>query len=283
MKERKDLLKEFEKMHLQWFAQDDDDDEIEIEDDDDVEFLVEGRDEIPEETVEEEGPSREDLQRELNELKERQSLVAGQLGDRKSLEDGFNKLSQVLTEQRANQGLPENEQVPSWEEVKKQLGKNFYDDPMNAIEQAINHAVKYDIAPAFRQTQDMVSKTAISTSKHAAASNDMNKMIMDRFNDEVEETVKKLPHSPDVYEKACQQVGMNHLTDIVAFQVDEAMKNSGSPTLAKRPSSNVMPSSVVTTGKSTSKERRILTKDQREWADKKGVAYEDAWAVFNAK
>ena len=286
-KRKNDFLESLQGMHLQWFAEaveieEEEDDSLE---DDSVEFLVEGRDEIPPIEEEESGPSREELLRELTDLKERQSLVSSQLGDRKSLEEGFSKLSEALERQRESGNLKNEEALPSWEETKKRLAKNFYDDPMTAVEETLRYFVKSEIAPAFQQTQDMLSKTAVSTSKQLASSNDMNKMIMDRFHDEVEAAVKRLPQSPDVYEKACQQVGMNHFTDIVAFQVEESLKGtSGNATpTTKRPTSNVNPSSIGNVGKSTHKERRILTRDQKDWADKKGVSYEDAWAVFNTK
>jgi len=277
------LLDQLEGMHLQWFA----DGEVEIEDEteeEEIEFLVEGRDEIPEESKEDDGPSKETLMAELNALREKQSLVDNQLGDRKTLEEGFSKLSQALAEQKSAGNIAP-ESMPAWEEVKKKLAKNFYDDPMNAIEETLRYFVKSEIAPAFQQTQDMLSKTAVSTSKQLAVANPTNKMIMDKFGDEVEAAVKTLPHSPDVYDKACQQVGMNHFTDIVQFQVQEALKEGGGQSAPTRsPSSNVMPSGVPSVGKTSSnKTRRILTKDQKEWADRKGVTYEDAWAVFNAK
>ena len=282
MKEDK-LLGVLENMHLQWFA----DAEVEIESEEEepeVEFLVEGRDEIPDEEPKEDGPSKEALMAELESLRQQQSLVSEQLGDRKTLEEGFSKLSQALVEQREN-GNVAAENMPSWEELKKKLSKNFYDDPMTAVEETLKYFVQSEIAPAFKQTQDMLSKTAISTSRQLAVANPTNKMIMDKFGDEVEETVKKLPHTPDVYEKACQQVGMNHFTDIVQFQVQEAMSNAGNNNAVNsKPTSNVLPSGIVSQGKtSNNKVRRILTKDQKEWADRKGVTYEDAWAVFNNK
>lgn len=301
MKERNDAREALERMHLQWFAdaqEDDetvDEDEPDEDDEDNFEILVEGRDEIPEEEPEptEEGPSRDELMSELEALKQQQQQANSQLGDRQTLESGFDKLSRILEQQQQGQASQQQQKGPqeSPEQFKKRITKNFYDDPAASIEEMIDYAIQSKIAPAFQQTHDMVSKTAMSTSKQVAASNPTNKLILDRFGDEVEAAVKSLSPGPDVYDRACQQVGMSHFTDIVQAQVEEAVnggsnEGSNAASTGKKPTSNVNPAGNPSRGaapKASKAKKRVLTKDQRAAADRMGLTYESAWRYFNEK
>lgn len=288
--ENEEVFETLASIHLQWFAEDDDEedgveiDEEEDEEEDDIPILVEGRDEIPEEDdSEEEGPSREDLLRELEEIRSREEANRARLEDKETLSDGFQKLSQILEQQNSAQSQQQQSQE-TWDDVKKRLKDSFYDDPVAAMEEAMKYMVKSEIAPAFQELHGTVSKTAMATSRQMAAQNPTNKTILEKYGDEVEAAVKSLPPGPDVYERACQQVGMQHFTDIVQASVQEAMGAAASSSKTSRPSSNMNPSgSSGSRGASPKKKakRRVLTAAQREAADKMGLSYDAAWSVFN--
>jgi len=281
------LTEQLERMHLQWFADAEEypegEPEVDNEPEEEEEFkiYIEGQDEIPEEPEEEEGPSKEELLAQLQQLQEKQSFAATQLGDRQTLEKGFKDLANVLTNQQQNQQQMLTKPTETWDQVKKRLAADFYTDPMAAIEEALKFAIQTEVAPAFHQTQDLVSKTAMSTSRQIAETNPTNKLILDKYRDEVDNTVKGLPSTPDVYEKACQQVGMAHFTEIMQEQVQSMMQEQ--PTKKVLPKSNVMPTGVASRGVAKQTKPRVLTKEQKAMADAAGITYEAAYRYFNEK
>ena len=292
MRRTQDIEMALRRMHLQWFAEDDEEVDPpiegavdEVEDEDDFQILVEGRDEIPpeeEEVPREEGPSREELLSELASLRARQELTTSQLGDRETLERGFDRLSQVLSSQQgaSQQGTGPQE---TWDDVKKRLSKDFYNDPMSALEEALKFAIRTEVAPAFHQTQELVSKTALTASRQAAEANPSNKTILDRYRKEVEEEVGRLPGGPDVYERACQTVGMRHFDELIEARLEAALAEKGSDRGARpRPTSNVSPTGVGSRATTKKTPRRVLTIKQREAADAAGISYEAAWDYFNS-
>lgn len=290
--EGQEALEVLQGMHLQWFgdvAVDDDEvgDEGPVDDADDdpdeeedIPLYLEGRDELPEE--EETGPDPLELQAKLEAAQAEKAAYEARLADREAMTSGFSELAKVFKEQASVQGQAAQQQAPgeSWDAVKKRLSKSFYDDPVGAMEEAMRYMVANDIAPAFQTLKGELSKTAMTASRQAATMSETNKMIMERYRDEVEEAVKQLPASPDVYEKACQQVGMNHLTDLVAMQVEAATVAAKAP---KRPTSNVKPGGGPASRGTGAKapKRRVLTKAQQEAADRMGLSYEAYWNVMN--
>lgn len=258
-------------------GQTDDTTTVDDDDEDDFEILVEGRDEIPPDNEEtspaDEGPSKEELLSELEVLRQKQTAAE----DRQTLQSGFDKLSQILEKQQSS-ATPTTPSEPqeTWEDLKKRLSQNFYDDPVGAMDEMVRFAVQREIVPAFQQTQNQLAKTATLTSKQAASANPTNKLILENYGDEVEEMVKTLPPGPDVYDRACQQVGFNHLTDLVELKTKEQAAT------ASRPTSNVHPTGrSPSRGQQKPKKRRVLTKQQREYADRVGLTYEAAWRYFN--
>lgn len=280
------LLEKLERVHLQWFADAEEvvvEDENVEEDEEDFKIYIEGQDDIPEEEPEEEGPSKEELLSQLTRLQEQQAAATNQLGDRQTLEKGFQDLASVLTNQQQQQ--PTTAQpTETWDQVKKRLASDFYNDPMAAIEEALKFAIQTEVAPAFHQTQELLSKTAMTTSRQIAETNPTNKLILEKYRDEVDSAVRSLPPTPDVYEKACQQVGMNHFTDIMQEQVQAMIQEQASGTAAPKkalPKSNVMPTGVATRGVAKTSKPKVLTKQQKALADAAGITYEAAYRYFN--
>jgi len=277
------------RMHGQWFADDDDvddvddDDEVVVEDDDDdddIPLYLEGRDEIPADDDGDAGPDAEALQSRLAALEEEKAAYEARLADREVMTSGFSELTKVFREQAEAGKATAKTTAEPWEAVKKRLSKSFYDDPVAAMEEAMKYMVTNDIAPAFQSLQGEVSKTALAASRQGAKANDTNRMIMEKYSSEVEAAVKGLPAGSDVYERACQQVGMAHLTDLVAMQVE---LSAGTKEKAPRPTSNVNPSgSGGSRGtKKRSSKPRVLTTKQQEAANKMGVSFESYWNVIN--
>lgn len=278
------LLEKLEGMHLQWFADAEEvvvEEEESAEEEEDFKIYIEGQDDIPEEEPEEEGPSKEELLAQLNRLQEQQAAATNQLGDRQTLEKGFQDLASVLTKQQAPQAPAQP--TENWDQVKKRLAHDFYNDPMAAIEEALKFAIQTEVAPAFQQTQELLSKTAMTTSRQIAETNPTNKLILEKYRDEVDSAVRSLPPTPDVYEKACQQVGMNHFTDIMQEQVQAMIQEQASGTETKKvlPKSNVMPTGVASRGVAKTSKPKVLTKQQKALADAAGITYEAAYRYFN--
>lgn len=274
------------RLHHQWFAEDDValDDDVGLDnddddaDDDDVPILLEGRDEIP--SDEPVGPSSDELQSRLDELEAQKQAYEQRLADREAMSSGFNQMAELLKrQQEAGQQSALQQPGESYDALKKRLSKAFYDDPVAAVEEMLKHVVTHDVAPAFQNLQGELSKTARLTSRQVAAQSDTNKMILERFGDEVEEMVKSLPSTPDVYEKACQQVGMQHLTDLVQWQVEQTTATAAPA--SRKPTSNVKPSTTGPasrgTGTAAPAKRRVLSRAEQATADAMGLSYEAYW------
>lgn len=243
-------------------------DDYDDDEDGEFEILVEGRDEIPSE--EDAGPTADELRAELERLKSEQATATARLSDRETFASGFDKLSALLEKQHAAGQTPTAD-AETWESLEKRLKKNFYDDPVESMKEMLQYFVRTEVGPAFQNVQNAVGQTALVTSRQMAAQDETNKIVLEKYSKEVEEVVKSLPSGPDVYERACRQVGMNHFTELLS---EMATGKSPSPS---RPRSNVNPSGpgVGRPTTTSGKKRVVLTSADRAKADSMGMAYDD--------
>jgi len=151
------------------------------------------------------------------------------------------------------------------------------------MEEMLKYVASTEIVPALNETRNMISSTATITSKQVALNNETNKTIYDRYGEEVERLVKTLPPTPDVYEKAFQQVGVQHMNEILEERIQAAVAEATqglTKPKPKTPSTGVTPQGGGSRAPVKKAARRVLPAHLRDLADAKGMTYEDMYRAY---
>ena len=126
-----------------------------------------------------------------------------------------------------------------YENLKKDANENFWDKPVEYIEKLMQHnsqSSKEELYPLLNQIVGNVSESSKKISRTAAREDATNALVLDNYKDEVEEEVKQLPATADVYNQACQRVAQRHISDIVQMQVEEQLQKKRRPKPTRRAS-----------------------------------------------
>jgi hypothetical protein len=186
------------------------------------------------------------------------------LGILKELEDLKSKLDRPKEDARPQpQPQPQLEDYASF---KKKLADKAFTDPIEAMEEYFNRRIQEHIAPAYGQLAQQMSQVALGASKLQAMSDPMNKMVAEKWSREVDEAVKTLPPSVDVYAQACQRVAMNHIGDLVRMKVEEELNKK-----PEVPPKGAVPDAVAKSPEAKQKKVIRLTEEQMKKAKARGI------------
>ena len=180
---------------------------------------------VEEETPTQESPaedvakgSREEFQKLMEEL----NYVKNQQAGTKELMAGLREvIEKVSTSKPPTQPPPEEKPKEDYLTFRKRIEELMVSDPVKGLEEMLGRYVAEQIAPAFQQLAGQTTATTLATSRSLAQQDPTNRMVMEKWGKEVEEVVRGLPPGPDVFDRACKQVAMGHLSEIIQLQVKE--------------------------------------------------------------
>lgn len=194
--------------------------------------------EDPDEKLPEEhrGKSKEDLIREMEEIKKQQQEISGKADANVALRESIAQLGETLSQQ--NRGVSSAQQIdPSRiqemrqkqiEELRKDMQEKFFDDPITVLD-------KYNELKTAPIVEQLLTKN-IPVARKLAELDPKTSSTMSKYGDEVDRIVAGLSPAqrldPDVYAKAAKMVRAEHLeeevNDIVSQKVaEELAKQTG--------------------------------------------------------
>ncbi len=175
---------------------------------------------VPPATKVEEKPKED-----VNALLQQFAALQGQLSGAKQqsdLQPVLEQISNLAQSIREAQNKGQEKPLDDYATFIKGLEEKQYESPLATSQAYFEYMFKSVIAPMFQELQGTVSKTAVATAKQTASADPTNAFIMKMYGPEVEALVAKLPPGPDSYQKACAQVGMNHLSEVIDARIKEA-------------------------------------------------------------
>lgn len=264
-----------ENVHLQWFAdaQEEMDSEVEYEEDDEVEILFE--DEVPNESEEDQSSDvSDDLKGQISSLQEKVDQ-AKESSTEDRIARGFDSLSESLKEIVGKQKDP-NQSNAEWDAEQKELqdilgdiDNKFYDSPNKAL----MAWARSNIAPAFQQMQEKITKlegelaeTKGFTERSKLEKSGSNKFVLDQYGDEVDKKAKDVG-----YHQAIKDVTFDHLDEIIADKITNASQGTSTE---KPPAKGASPSGASASD-AKPKRRVVLSagqKNQVEELKKRGLS-----------
>lgn len=232
MNTKRGLTEALERMHLQWFADPDiEDDGVEEAPRDEQpdrawgaldDEIEEYDDSAPEEPVEDAGPSLEEVARKISDFEARSQgsshneALAGalsQLGDAiKDLKSsGASKAEQDRAAATAEK---------TYQELLKEAENTYYDHPVETLDKLVTAKIREMVGPGLRQVAEIAQATRRGFSEFEAKSDSTGERVLKNYRSEVDEEVNK---NGGDYRAAVQTVAGRHMTDLIQMGIDEAM------------------------------------------------------------
>ena len=169
-----------------------------------------------------------------------QARLDGAKQNESQLQPVLAQIADLAQSIRDTQGKTQAAPVEDYATFMKKLEEKQYESPLSTSQAYFEYMFKTVIAPMFNELQGTVSKTAAVTAKQAASNDPTNAYILKTYGTEVESIASKLPPGPDLYQRACAQVGMLHLGEIVDARVRETQVQAKPVPPAKNASPGVV-------------------------------------------
>ena len=170
---------------------------------DDREIIVEGVDEDPEAKSEPQGPSTDELAKELDEIKRQNEELAQKADSNLALQAGIRDLKDSIR-QPVVQPAPIQKPGESDAAFADRLKEGLLDDPDKLLDEKMNRR----LSPVF----DKILSTNLSLQKKLTRIEKGDSF--DRYSTEIEQEVQNMDRTdPDVYGKAHDMVVSRHLSD----------------------------------------------------------------------
>lgn len=235
-----------------------------------------------EEAEREEGPSREELLRQVQEYKEQALRGQESQGTQAALMELVQTLKDQPRGQQQQQGVPQQRAGESDEDFAKRFQEELFEGE-NAFKN-IQELVKRTVGPAF----GAMGQSNVELSREVVQTSPKYSTIWDRYSKEIEEEVQQTPMEnrpfiPNIYQKAAEKVRARHLDELQSEKLEELVEKRVMEELEKRglgkkkesPPPNFSESGgnfPSRRGKDREKVRFSLTPAQKAYAAMRGIS-----------
>lgn len=189
------------------------------EEEQDIQYLIEGKDEIPIEEEVETGPSVEELKVEYDKMQVEMERMKVESNLASVWKEGLNDLGEKISTPQPMQANPQQQQK-DFEDWKKKSNKDWYKDPTG---NALNlYAQK--IQPEIEKTLN----NKLQYSREFCRLDPDTATMFKRYEAEVDAEVNRMTqlekNDMKVYQNALKRVGVNHIDELVNEKVEMALK-----------------------------------------------------------
>jgi len=251
--------------------------------DQEIEVLVEGRDEIPKETSEEDslpeeyrGLTKSQLVAALSEAKKGPDQAT-------ALREAINGLGEKLSKPTAPSSnpvpVPIQQRGESDEEFAARVNKELFgENPLSVVREVIRR----EINPLVQELRG----TILQQTKRLLEKDSKDGPILEKYREEVEATIASLPPEqrthPGAYEWAIKEVRGKHFEEIVQAEVEARLKAQEEPAPSRKPQ--------ITQGATsrgplapTSKKRVIISAEKAAELERKGINVSDYVRIYGGE